>query len=189
MTEDADLGIRLARLGKQCGVIHLPTREEAPASILAWTRQRTRWMKGWLQTLMVHLRSPGLTLADMGWDNYLKFHMILTSVVISVLVHPFFLMAFAFQFADYLSGSAPGSYDIAITAISAFNLVAGYSTYCLLAFAALSQGNHGVSRRWIALLPVYWILISIAGWRALYQLILDPHRWEKTSHGSKARIA
>lgn len=188
VTEDADLGIRLARLGKQCGVIFLPTLEEAPASFLAWTRQRTRWIKGWLQTLLVHLRSPRATLNDMGWKNFLKFHMILTSVAISVLVHPFFLAGFAFQVSDYFSGVAPSTYDISITAISAFNLVAGYTTYMLLAFAVLSHRDYGLPRRYIALMPVYWILISIAGWRALYQLITAPHHWEKTSHGSKTRV-
>ena len=187
VTEDADLGIRLARLGKQCGVIYLPTREEAPASLVAWTRQRTRWIKGWLQTLLVHLRSPRATLKDMGWRNFLKFHMILTSVVVSVLVHPFFLAAFVFQVHDYFFGAVPTSYDIAITAISAFNLVAGYTTYMLLAFAVLSHRNYGLPRRWIALMSVYWLLISISGWRALYQLIIAPHHWEKTSHGSGAR--
>ena len=58
VTEDADLGIRLARLGYRTTVIPSTTYEEAPARLRPWLRQRTRWFKGWLQTWLVHMRSP-----------------------------------------------------------------------------------------------------------------------------------
>ncbi|HEV7277071.1 MAG TPA: glycosyltransferase [Devosiaceae bacterium] len=49
VTEDADLGVRLARLRRRCLTIDSETAEEAPLTIRAWTAQRTRWMKGWMR--------------------------------------------------------------------------------------------------------------------------------------------
>lgn len=187
VTEDADLGIRLARHDMYCGVIQSPTLEEAPARLIPWLKQRTRWIKGWMQTLLVHTRHPILTAREMSWRAFFQFHMVLTSVIVSVLVHPFFLVAFSIQIIKYFSGMPLNNYDIWITAISAFNLVAGYTTYGLLAYAIQSSKPRSQSRAWIWLLPLYWLLISVAGWRALGQIIINPHHWEKTNHGSAAR--
>jgi len=33
------------------------------------------------------------------------------------------------------------------------------------------------------LMPLYWLLVSFAAYRALVQLITAPHLWEKTAHG------
>ncbi|MGB7288202.1 MAG: glycosyltransferase family 2 protein [Salaquimonas sp.] len=189
VTEDADLGIRLARKGMYCGVLVSPTFEEAPAALSPWLKQRTRWIKGWMQTLLVHTRNPLATALDMGITKYLMFHLVLTAVVISVLVHPLFLMAFGFQMINYFSNGPQTTYDIAITAISAFNLVAGYSTYALLAYAVQTSKPNTQSILWILLLPLYWVLLSIAGWRALYKIFQEPHHWEKTPHTSEKRKA
>jgi len=187
VTEDADLGIRLARKGKLCDVINLPTYEEAPTDYVAWTKQRTRWLKGWMQTLLVHLRQPARLFSDIGPANFFKFNMILTSVVVSVLIHPLFLGAFIFQITNYFSGNSLSTYEVAITGLSTFNLVAGYTTYGALAFATLRQTRKQSLQAYILLLPIYWLMVSVAGWRAIYQLIFSPHNWEKTSHGSKNR--
>jgi cellulose synthase/poly-beta-1,6-N-acetylglucosamine synthase-like glycosyltransferase len=49
VTEDADLGMRLARFGYRSGVVASSTYEEAPADIGRWLGQRTRWFKGWMR--------------------------------------------------------------------------------------------------------------------------------------------
>jgi cellulose synthase/poly-beta-1,6-N-acetylglucosamine synthase-like glycosyltransferase len=49
VTEDADLGIRLARAGWHVGVLNSTTWEEAPPTFRIWKGQRTRWLKGWMQ--------------------------------------------------------------------------------------------------------------------------------------------
>ncbi len=187
VTEDADLGIRLARFGKICGVLKYPTYEEAPASTNAWMMQRTRWIKGWIQTLLVHMRKPLATARQMGWRNFLLLHMVLTSVVVSVLVHPFFIAALFVQGFRYFSGQMLSAYDIWIAGISTFNLVAGYTTYGFLAYVVQDSLQAKQSKSWILLFPVYWLLISIAGWRAILKLITQPHQWEKTFHGSIER--
>ena len=194
VTEDADLGMRLARHRMLCGTITTPTMEEAPARLRPWLFQRTRWTKGWMQTLLVHMRSPVRTAREMGLRNYALFHVILISLVVSVLVHPVFLAAYAYQMARFFSGTSLSAVDIAMAGISNFNLVAGYTTYCLLVvaveFAVIRPDRRaGRSVFWILLFPFYWLLISLAGWRALFQLIFGPHVWEKTEHGSSDRRA
>ena len=49
VTEDADLGVRLARFGFRSETLTLPTLEEAPMSVRVWVRQRTRWYQGWIR--------------------------------------------------------------------------------------------------------------------------------------------
>lgn len=184
VTEDADLGIRLARCGLDCRTLTLPTHEEAPARPAAWMRQRTRWIKGWLQTLLVHLRRPGRTLREMGWRRFLQFHMVLTAVVVSVLVHPFFLAAFVMQMYAFAQAVPQSTYGIWITGISVFNLVAGYLSYGLLAWVVQDARGTRSDKAFILFFPLYWLLISVAGWLAVAQLLYKPHYWAKTEHGS-----
>src|SRR5690606_32805623 len=56
VTEDADLGVRLARRRMRVDVLQSATREAAPTRLRPWLGQRTRWMKGWMQTFIVHNR-------------------------------------------------------------------------------------------------------------------------------------
>ncbi len=91
VTEDADLGIRLARFGWRLDVISLPTFEEAPERIGIWFRQRTRWLKGWLQTVLVHSRNPVRTFRELGLRGTMMYHLAITAIVVSILSHPFFI--------------------------------------------------------------------------------------------------
>ncbi|MFK5977561.1 MAG: glycosyltransferase family 2 protein [Rhizobiaceae bacterium] len=182
VTEDADLGIRIYRAGYRCGTITRPTHEEAPPVFRVWLPQRTRWIKGWMQTILVHSRSPALTLKQMGWKSFLMFHLLITSVVLSSLLHPFFLAIPIAQLLGY-SGEINSIFD-AISRMSAiFVLIGGYLTYGLLAFLVLGHNKLTHFRVYLFTLPLYWLLLSVAGWRAAVQLLLNPHKWEKTKHG------
>lgn len=182
VTEDADLGIRLFREGYTTSTITLPTYEEAPPTLWPWIAQRTRWIKGWMQTILVHNRNPVHLLSDLGLRNTLAFHLLLTTIVVSALVHPVFLAATLIQVFHVFSVGREPSTDPFIL-VSIFNLVAGYTTYGLLAFVALKASRMRAFTRMLIFLPFYWILISLAGWRALFHLVWKPHRWEKTPHG------
>jgi len=50
VTEDADLGIRLAQKGYRCAILDSTTYEEANCEMGNWLRQRSRWLKGYVQT-------------------------------------------------------------------------------------------------------------------------------------------
>ena len=66
VTEDADLGLRLARCGYRVDTMASRTYEEAPVEFGKLVAQRSRWMKGWMQTALVHCRAPSRLFADLG---------------------------------------------------------------------------------------------------------------------------
>lgn len=182
VTEDADLGIRLFREGYLCGTLTLPTYEEAPPKFLPWLKQRTRWIKGWMQTILVHSRNPLHFVSDIGIKNTIAFHLLMTSIVISALIHPIFL-GYSIWYISQLASYSPTQTDIILIIASVFNLVGGYTTYGLLAYAVLKTSSYKPFSGLLITLPFYWLMISLAGWRALVHLFVKPHLWEKTPHG------
>lgn len=182
VTEDADLGIRIYRRGYRCGTITRPTWEEAPPVFSVWLPQRTRWIKGWMQTILVHSRFPALTLKQMGLKSFVMFHLLITSVVISSLVHPVFLFIIIAQLLGF-GGELHGFADTASRMSAVVVLIGGYLAYGLLAFLVLGHNKLTHFRIYLFTLPFYWLLLSTAGWRAAGQLLWNPHKWEKTTHG------
>ena len=95
VTEDADLGIRLARLGYEVSVINSETMEEAPVTWRSWRGQRTRWIKGWMQTYLVHMRRPVRLWRDLGAWKFTGFHVTICAMLVSMLAHPWFYVVAA----------------------------------------------------------------------------------------------
>lgn len=183
VTEDADLGIRLRRTGNQIGMVDSTTWEEAPSRFRIWLTQRTRWLKGWMQTYLVHTRLPGQLYRDLGIFALIGFHLYSGGVLLSALVFPIFCAMLAFEIwsGGWLMAS-PSLMDNAFWAIGIFNIAAAYfGTVIATIVAAIRQGNAGLAFGAFAM-PLYWLLISLAAYRALYQLMTSPHRWEKTEH-------
>ena len=182
VTEDADLGIRLFRKGWRCRTLSLPTYEEAPVQLSSWMKQRTRWIKGWMQTLLVHSRHPVRFSRELGFGNTIVFHLFLSCIVLSALIHPFFLIAMVNSIVHFY-GTEISQNASFLFATAIFNMAGGYSTYVMLAFLVHKKAGARLSFSMIATLPLYWLLISAAAWRALFHLIFWPHKWEKTPHG------
>ena len=182
VTEDADLGIRLYREGYRSSTLTQPTWEEAPPEFWPWLTQRTRWMKGWMQTILVHNRNPTALIKELGLRNGIVFHLLMTCIVISGLIHPVFLgtLLWTIFFSDQLSMTL---LQTILAGICGFNLIGGYLSYMLLALVVLQTSNLFGLVRLIVMLPIYWLMISLACWRAAFQLIFLPHKWEKTPHG------
>jgi cellulose synthase/poly-beta-1,6-N-acetylglucosamine synthase-like glycosyltransferase len=172
VTEDADLGMRLARFGYCAGTIGATTYEEAPTRLGPWLRQRTRWFKGWMQTWLVHMRAPAKLWRDLGPAGFFGFQLIVGGSAFFALVHPLFLAALI---DDAFGGT--------LTRLYFATAVAGYLASAVLGFIGLKRRR--LTRIvWVLLLtPLHWLLLSIAAWRALYQLIFAPYAWEKTQHG------
>ena len=184
VTEDADLGMRLARFGQRSNVIDSTTYEEAPAKFGPWLRQRTRWFKGWMQTWLVHMRLPGRLLRDLGPAGFLTFQLIIGGNVLAALVHPLFIGALIYS---AVSGTAIWHYNSGavnvLAAVFGTTAVIGYLTSALLGWLGLSRRGL-LPMAWVLLLtPIHWLLLSLAAWRALYQLVFAPYAWEKTEHG------
>jgi cellulose synthase/poly-beta-1,6-N-acetylglucosamine synthase-like glycosyltransferase len=179
VTEDADLGVRLARFGYRSVAIGSTTYEEAPSRFGLWLRQRTRWLKGWMQTWLVHMRHPWRLYRQLGLWPFLTVQLIVGGNVLAALIHPIMLAWLAVSIAIGL----PLWSSYAAVAWFGTALAGGYITSMALGAAGLLRRGL-VAHAWVLLfVPAHWLLLSLAAWRALYQLIRDPYRWEKTDHG------
>lgn len=181
VTEDADLGTRLRRLGYQSATIRRPTGEDAPENFGVWLRQRTRWMKGFMQTWLVHMRSPASLWHDLGPGSFWVFQILFAGMVASALVHPAFLVLAAFNAADVVLHPADAE-KAWLLVFNLANLILAYGAFLGIGWTVSSQAERRRFWRKAALTPVYWSMISLAAWRAVFQLSRNPHLWEKTPH-------
>jgi glycosyltransferase XagB len=182
VTEDADLGVRLYRLGYRSAVLASATYEEAPARFMPWLRQRTRWYKGWMQTWLVHMRRPWRLVRELTPAGAIVFQLFLACNVLAALVHPFFMAALFYAVAVRSPLQAVGAMGHGAPVFAA-TLLCGYASTIALDLVGLRRRGL-LDHAWVLLLtPVYWFLLSLAAWRALFQLMYAPQRWEKTEHG------
>ncbi|WP_127090574.1 glycosyltransferase [Aquabacter cavernae] len=182
VTEDADLGLRLARAGWEIDVIAADTLEEAPVRMGAWLRQRTRWMKGWAQTVLVHARDPATLLREMGPARAFTAALLTAGPFVAMTLHPISLAAVIHHFAD--GGREIGSIaETVALALSYANLLIGYAAAIIVSLVGLKRRGRLADGWILATLPAYWLLQSLAVWCALVDLVRDPHRWDKTEHG------
>jgi cellulose synthase/poly-beta-1,6-N-acetylglucosamine synthase-like glycosyltransferase len=182
VTEDADLGIRLTQKGYRVGVVDSTTFEEATCQAGNWIRQRSRWMKGYMQTFLVHTRRPLHLLRTTGPLGFLGFIFFIGGTVVSGLFNPVFWMLYLAWLAAATSGFDP-VFPQLLLFLSLFNLLAGNGAFIFLLMLA------PIRRGWLGLIPYsltavgYWVLISIAAYKGLWQLLHNPFYWEKTQHG------
>ena len=185
VTEDADLGIRLYRLGYRSAAVSSATYEEAPARYRAWLAQRSRWYKGWMQTWRVHMRRPGRLLRELGPAGAIAFQIFFAANVLSALIHPFFMAGLGYALFAVRTPWARAIMDNAAP-IFVTSLTSGYASTIVLDLIGLRRRGL-LAHSWVLLLtPLHWFLLSFAAWRALFQLLYDPQRWEKTEHGLAA---
>ncbi|MFN3348442.1 glycosyltransferase family 2 protein [Pseudorhodoplanes sp.] len=184
VTEDADLGIRLARAGYHTGLVQSSTYEEAPVRLGQWVGQRTRWFKGYLQTWAVHMRDPLRLWRELRPGGFIVFQLVIGGAVLAALVHGVFAGILAWQIAaGILFAGKAGVFDQAFAGLYIFTMAAGYLMSALLGLIGLSRRRLLSSAPFLLLLPLYWLLMSYAAWRAVFQLMRAPYRWEKTAHG------
>jgi glycosyltransferase XagB len=177
VTEDADLGVRLARQGYRAGLIATPTYEEAPPRLQGWVKQRGRWIQGHLQTLGVHTREPIRLYRSLGPSGVCAFLLGLgVGPLSAIAIVPFWVMGLCSLF----SGASP---------IVATGMVFGLLAH--VAAAALAISRDGRARLWWAVLglPVYHLLQLPAVGRALFRVTFTPSIWDKTDHGAAARTS
>ena len=177
VTEDADLGMRLARLGYRCGVIASTTYEEAPAAARRWLGQRSRWFKGWMQTFLVHMRQPHRSLRELGPLGFTTFVLVVGGNFFVAMIHPMLVAGLCWRAAF----ATEGSIDAALFVIP---VAAGYALSVALAWRGLSR--RGVSNKFRILMwtPLHWLFLSAAAWWAAGELIFAPAHWNKTEHGT-----
>ncbi|MGF7163074.1 cellulose synthase/poly-beta-1,6-N-acetylglucosamine synthase-like glycosyltransferase [Rhodoligotrophos appendicifer] len=185
VTEDADLGVRMARLGYRIGVIPSTTYEEANCRPGNWMRQRSRWIKGWIQTWFVHMRSPRRLWSELGPAGFLAFQVMSAGIILSGLLHPVFTIALIWKLAssDATTSGLNGA-EIALATLSVVVFTSGLSVAIFSGLMALSnRPDLRFLRFALMLTPVYWLMISAGAWFALWEFIRRPFHWQKTRHG------
>jgi glycosyltransferase XagB len=186
----ADLGIRLHRCGYRVATLYSTTYEEAPARFVPWVRQRTRWYKGWMQTWRVHMRRPLRLVREVGIGGAAAFQACLACNVLAPLIHPLFMAWLCYALLAQPPLEAVTAMGVGAPIFVA-TLLAGYASTIALDLIGL-QRRGLLAHGWVLILtPLHWFLLSLAAWRALFQLIYDPQGWEKTEHGlaKNSRIA
>lgn len=184
VTEDADLGLRLARHGYETAVFGSVTYEEANTRLPNWMRQRARWLKGFLATWFVHMRHPLRLMHEVGPAGFWTLQAMTLGVFASTLLHPLCMVLTLLLYIMHpVLPIGTGIAFILLAGLNLFILLAGYG----LAIALTLRGLH---RRGIfgwagtlATMPFYWLLMSAAAWLALWQFIRAPFHWNKTEHG------
>ncbi len=189
VTEDADLAVRLVRAGYRIADLPSETREEAPLTIKAWLKQRSRWIKGYMQTAVTHSRAPIRLLREAGLAATLAFASLVAGTIVTALGYPIFAVA---TILAYWEGSlfAPASAFTTLTSAFALAiwLLGTLTLFMPPAIGALRRRDPGLL--WLLpLLPLYYGLVSVAAWMAFYEYFNRRFVWNKTEHGLSVRRA
>jgi hypothetical protein len=187
VTEDADLGIRASARGYTVGVIRSTTYEEANKALKNWIRQRSRWIKGYMQTWLVHNRHPLRLLRAVGLKNWSSYQFFVGGTVIAFLTNPIMWLLAAVVLLCHVSLAAP--FMGGLLWLAAFNFLVGNMLGIYLNMLAVFRRRLFGLTAYALTNPFYWLLHSAAAYLALWQLFSKPFYWEKTQHGLTNRRA
>lgn len=182
VTEDADLGIRASAVGYRVGVINSTTMEEANTSIPNFIRQRSRWIKGYMQTSLVHARRPLALIREIGLRRFSAFVLLIAGTPATFLcVLPFYALTAITLFLP--SETLNALFPAWVLWICLFNFLVGNAIMIYLSMMGPFKRGTFHLILWSLVNPAYWVLHSIAAYKGLWQLLTRPHYWEKTEHG------
>ncbi len=193
VTEDADLGVRLFKKGYKTAVVDSRTWEEANSHVGNWIRQRSRWIKGYMQTWLVHMRHPVELYKSLGLEGFIGYQAMVLGTPLLPVINPFFWLMLIWWYLTkdvWISSLFPGIfYYMAAFQLFFGNFMFTYTNtvgmYWVIRDCAL-KGKQPFSYgliKYALLTPIYWVLMSVAAYKALFQLIKNPFYWEKTNHG------
>lgn len=185
VAEDCDLGVRLAKNGYETVIINSTTYEEANSDPINWFWQRTRWIKGYIQTYIVHIRDSREYIRKNGVYKFLTFHLVVGGKILSILVNPMMwlitIIYFAFRplIGNFIESFFPGP----ILYIGVLSLVFGNFMYLYAYMMGSAKRGYYELVKYGFAVPFYWLSMSMAAWVAVYKLIRQPFYWSKTKHG------
>lgn len=182
VTEDCDLGIRLARKGYETRMLDSTTWEEACSHPGFWIRQRSRWVKGYIQTYLVALRQPGQIMRKLGFGRALGFHLMVGGTPLSLLINPLYWALTLLWFTLRWEGVTQ-YFPFPIILWALVCLFAGNFVFIYATLLAAYRRQYFDLVKYALLIPFYWMLMSIGAWKGCLQLITRPNYWEKTQHG------
>jgi len=185
VTEDCDLGIRLVKQGFKTAILDSTTLEEANSDYVNWFWQRTRWIKGYIQTYMVHMRNPKAFVGGLRNSHVVTFQLIVGGKILSMFVNPLMWLITASYFifrpvlGDFIESFFPGP----ILYMGVFSLIFGNFLYIYYYMIGCAKREYYDIIKYAFLVPFYWLAMSVAASFALVEFIRKPHKWSKTKHG------
>ncbi len=182
VTEDADLGVRFSQRGLRVGVLNSTTFEEANTRVWNWIRQRSRWIKGYMQTYLVHMRHPIAFYRRIGPAGFWGFQFFIGGSFLSPLLVPILAAIYAIWLISGTHLFDP-LFPPLVLYLSLVSLLLGNGYLMHFHMLAGLDRARGSLALWALTLPAYYALMSAAAWKALFDLIRRPHHWEKTEHG------
>lgn len=181
VTEDADLGIRLARRGFRTKFISSVTEEEANGGFWLWVRQRSRWLKGYAMTYALHMRRPLSLWRDLGAWRFFGFQLLFLGSLIQFSLAPLLWLFWLIPvlgghpFEDYL----PDHMVPICAGICFLSAASNLFIQCL--------GTYRARKKWLwpwtITMGLYFPLATVAVYKGLWEIIRKPFFWDKTAHG------
>ena len=185
VTEDCDLGLRLKRYRMNTVILDSITLEEANSQLKNWLRQRSRWIKGYMQTYLVYMRHPLEDLRKGRLYDLFSFQVVIGSGTGVMFINPLMWVLLGLYIA--FGHSVTNIYHILfpgpILYLGAFCLIFGNFFYIYLYLLACMKRKRYHLLPWTLFIPLYWLLMSIAALYGLFELLVKPHYWQKTVHG------
>lgn len=180
VTEDADLGVRLCRAGYRTEMIGTVTHEEANCRVWPWIKQRSRWLKGFMITYLVHMRSPRRLWRDLGAWKFLGFQAFFTGTILQFLLAPLLWLFWLVPFGVYpkVMPDLPDTVLTGLTGLFIFSFAVTLGT----GFASAVAPGRRHLLGWVPSMMLYFPLGTIAAYKALYELVACPWYWDKTQH-------
>jgi hypothetical protein len=187
VTEDADLGMRLARRGMRCAVLRSVTLEEANCRAGPWIRQRSRWLKGYLLTWLSHMRAPARLWRELGPAGFVALNVVFLGAAATYLAMPLFWLS---VIAGSVTGQTMWGQTIWGEAVPGWalwplgvSLAIGQAVMLGCAALAMIRRRSPGLPIWVPTLPFYWTLGAVAAWKAVFEIVWAPYYWDKTTHG------
>lgn len=183
VTEDCELGVRLARAGLETRILDSTTWEEAVSQAGPWLRQRSRWVKGYWQTHLVHTRAPLDTIRRLGGWRALLMLLTVGGQVAVLLANPLcWLVAILWLCHPWPLHDPAHPLSRALLTGSVSLALCNLLFIVIHALAAVRRKRLDLLPACL-LMPFYWLLVSAGAWRGVLQSFTAPFRWEKTPHG------
>jgi glycosyltransferase XagB len=181
VTEDADLGIRIYRHGYRTELLETTTYEEANCRGLAWIKQRSRWIKGYMMTYMTHMQDPAQLWRDLGPSRFIGLQVQFLATTLQTLLAPLLWTFWLLPFGVYhpVVAAAPYALFIIVTALMILIML------MLITFdiIGMHRTRHRLNPLWAVTLILYQPLATLAAYKALWEMLTKPFYWDKTSHG------
>lgn len=179
VTEDADLGVRFACHGVVTDLVHTTTYEEANHRAIPWIKQRSRWLKGYLITYLVHMRHPFETIRDMGLWKFIGFQLFFLSILVQFTCAPVLWAYWVIGFAKPEWSPLPSNYMGFFTALFIMMQILEWT----IQFHGTRKSKHTGLWCWIPSNVLYFPFATLGMYKGIWELVRDPFYWDKTEHG------